>query len=220
MNRPVYRLGDYQFRSKAEAQRVVSDLLNHAPLNLPLLETPLLVALLAKHPHGTEKIGCGVRSIDIREHLWRDRFRQRGFYIVRTDGSTVAFSYLACFRDHDRQAQLDVFEACRHAVDPSVLLFRGEAFASGYAPCAETGRALQSEEAHIDHAEPWPFRRLVSAWLATLPEPPAVDPSDDLVTRFADPEVTRAFRAFHDARAVLRVLDKRVNMAWRRRQAA
>jgi hypothetical protein len=70
-------------------------------------------------------------------------------------------------------------------------------------------------DAHADHADPWPFRRIKLEWMAehgftadNLPEIASVE----LSTTLADPALAADFKDFHDQRAKIMIVLQRVNL--------
>jgi hypothetical protein len=62
----------------------------------------------------------------------------------------------------------------------------------------------------VDHAPPWPFSRIIDAWLET--HEPVIEEmaaGDQLA-----PASERSFLHFHDARAKLRIVDRDLNSRW------
>src|SRR3954469_2690621 len=95
------QFGSLSFRNKTAAREGFCACLQTSALNEPIGEpwhSALLALLLDWHPTGIKKIGSGVKHFEVRTHLWQDKFLQRGFYIVRHDGTLVDFSYILCFQ--------------------------------------------------------------------------------------------------------------------------
>uniref|UniRef100_A0A9I9DDJ8 Protein DCL, chloroplastic n=1 Tax=Cucumis melo TaxID=3656 RepID=A0A9I9DDJ8_CUCME len=63
-------------------------------------ERTVVDRLLAHHPHAEDKIGCGLESIMVDRH---PQFRHsRCFFVIRTDGGWIDFSYQKCLRAYIR----------------------------------------------------------------------------------------------------------------------
>ena len=56
-------------------------------------DAKILKDLLAMHPEADEKIGCGIESFSVRTA----DYNTRCFWVNRIDGSTVKFSFKACY---------------------------------------------------------------------------------------------------------------------------
>lgn len=173
-----------------------------------------LSELIGMHPESGAKIGCGVDRFEIRPSDVNPA--QRTFWLVRMDGTETDFSYLKCLTP---PTPLQDFKAaCRSAVVDRVLAFKNEAFAvASILPCAVTGEPVGPDGCHIDHAPPWTFDRIASEFALGYSDDEIramVRPTTDGESRtvFADPETAAAFLAFHDSRAVLRVVSIRVNL--------
>lgn len=170
-----------------------------------------MLELLLRHPRAEEKIGVGVRAIRIEpDGIWGGVM----FVAERLDGSVTDFSYRKCLRAPTRYGEVSA--ACRQAVAEDVIAFKREYFArhadeAGQVTCPLTGKLLGWLEAHVDHAPPWPFRRIVESFFGSLPlsldEVRIVEGGlGESPRRLADTEVSALFRDFHSRVAVLRVI--------------
>lgn len=214
--------GPLTFPNKTTAQKGFRELLQSVDLGQPIKEpwNSALLALMELHPSKPSKIGCGIQHFEVRTHYWQEKFLQRGFYIVRTDGSSVDFSYLICFKPAASLAHATIVEACREAVAEDVHAFKKSIFGNAHSvKCAETGESVSWPDAHVDHAEPWPFRRILEQWLAEIGSMPEVAHSDAMNHRLADPAQADAFCRFHNERACLRIVHRTVNLGWRKKSA-
>lgn len=166
--------------------------------------------LIERHPEAAQKIGAGISHFEVRRNEWNGRT----FWLVRVDGTATDFSYVSCLTPPTPRT--DFLKACRTAAVPSVIEAKNRIFDRvPSVNCPVSGEAITRETAHIDHAPPWTFKAISYAFEATLPELPGVEPTADgeTVTRFADPSVADAFRAFHDERAVLRAVSRTANLS-------
>lgn len=213
-----YKFGSHVFQSKKTAETHISGLLNSARLGSPLtgdaLETVL--CLLAHHPDAANKIGSGVANIRVRrESVWGTRH----FEIERVDGSTTDFSFKKCL---SAPTQATLFkQACRHSIADQIILFRNSVFdaAAGdpvYCPICCT--VLTPNTSHVDHIPPNTFARLVQDFI----EQEHLDVSgvciigqndNEMQKGFADTALRERWRAFHAARAKLRVVSVRANLS-------
>ena len=183
--------GSLTFPTKTKAQAAFKQLLNSHALQQPIAEpwhTALLVLVQERHPSATKKIGPGVDHFEVRTHLWQGKFRQRGFYIIRVDQSVIDFSYLECFAARGTRDVRLINEACREAISEEIFAFKKSVFNSTETiACAESGAQITWEEAHVDHANPWPFSLIVSEWRQMFPDlPMMVNNDDDMHTRFTE----------------------------------
>jgi hypothetical protein len=213
--RQSFVLGGVAFPTKEGVVLHCRRILTDAGLGDPLTEHHAFLSdLIARHPAFTEKVGAGILGFEVREHLWRGKIRQRGFYVVRQDGSSADFSFYECLKDERQRSRGSIREACREAVAADCASFKGRSFnGSRFADCALSGQRIHWDQAHVDHAPPWPFSKIVDAWLERIGREPEVVNTDDMTTRFADPADSAGFLSFHDERAALRIVEKRLNMS-------
>jgi hypothetical protein len=178
-----------------------------------------LLALLELHPEARLKIGCGIvgfaRGVDPRGSIH--------FIAHRSDGSTTDFSFNACISAPRYEAELRA--ACRTAVGDRIAGFKAARFGDLTSiQCEVTGAAVTWDSCHVDHAPPWTFEAIVSDFVNGSEFKHArvfaIAPTRDLdtVTRFANESDAAAFLAFHDARAVLRIVSKHTNLSLLRRR--
>jgi hypothetical protein len=186
-----------------------------------------LLALLQRYDqcqHGNpRKIGVGVDRF-FRRRNYFNGYSSPGFWIRRVDGSETDFSYIKAVRARPRNLDLEFQTACRMAVDLDLLRAKRDFFERhgdlfGHVPCELTGRLIAFEEANIDHADPT-FRVLVATFRATrgwqdeFPVEILTPPADGRIkASFADASVAEAFRQYHHAAALLRVIAADVNSA-------
>src|SRR5262245_53446390 len=65
------------------------------PVRLEGEAAAVMAALLLRHPHAADKIGVGVRALWVRHNIV---VPSAGFYVERTDGTFIDFSYRQCLR--------------------------------------------------------------------------------------------------------------------------
>lgn len=68
------------------------------------------------------------------------------------------------------------------------------------------------DDAHIHHDEPWPFDRIHKEWIGQRGGHPTLVESGEYSIGYMMPEDAAEFAAFHDARAILRVVHKKVHL--------
>ena len=117
-------------------------------------------------------------------------------YLIRVDQSVIDFSYLECFAARGTRDIRLLNDACREAVSEDIFAFKKAAFNSEETiACAESGQQITWDDAHVDHAGPWPFSLIVSEWRRILPDMPImVNNNDDMHTRFTEPDTISSFR--------------------------
>ncbi|WP_126976678.1 DCL family protein [Frigidibacter oleivorans] len=88
-------IGSLHFERKGDAADFFRDMLYKYDLGDKVTDSDaeILSELVAMHPEAEEKIGCGIASFSVRSA----DFGTRCFWVNRTDGSTIKFSFKACF---------------------------------------------------------------------------------------------------------------------------
>jgi len=188
-----------------------------AEINKPLGndDTDFLIELLQGHEHCAAKVGAGIRGVVVRDNEWN----KRTFWIVRVDGTETDFSFNSCMTPPTPAQQFR--KACRTAVVPDVLAFKNAVFdRQPLVTCPVSGETVTRDTAHIDHAGPWPFESIATAFATTFSSldrliTPTRD--GDVTTTFANDEHAAAFRAFHNELASLRVVSAKANLSLLRR---
>lgn len=207
----AFCIGDRTFRSKGEALRAVQKVLHETPTGGAVDPDglSLLRDLLEMHPHRDDKLRRGCAAIVVGINKVPGQRAQRGFYVVGDDGTRTEFSIYAPFTGANRL--WDVTDAARRAVGDAVLAFKNSAFAAGPVRCAATGVILEWGDAHVHHAGEWPFSPIVREWVAARGGLDAIVLIDMRIWKELSPDDRASFVAFHDARAVLRIIHKREN---------
>lgn len=186
-----------------------------------------LVALLERYDavivDGPSKIGRGADWFFRRRNVG-DGYSTPGFWVRRVDGSETDFSYLAAVRGAPKSSTQEFYDACRATVAADLKAAKARHFKTygddlGRVPCELTDALITQDEAHIDHAYPT-FGQLVLSfraargWQHDAPIGTVTAPADNqTTTRFVDPAVAGAFRQFHHAAAILRIVARTRNLA-------
>lgn len=200
--RTPYFLGNYEFPSKAAAQRKVKEILYSYPLRTPLNEDDhdLIVALLLQHYNAVEKIGCGVANFVVHEFKEYGR-RQRGFLIIRKGGSEIDFGIQKAFgvkQSHHLE------DAARRAVAETTSSYKQMRFKQNDTILDDmTNLPLHFKDAHVDHASPNTFRQILLDYVTEYGELHVYDCG--LYREFSPADAAK-FRTFHDRRATLRII--------------
>lgn len=167
------------------------------------------------HPSSELKIGCGVDRIEVRRNpVYRNN---RGFWIVRTDGTTTDFSFMECLRP---SSSLDKFRsACRNTVADIMANYKAGFWgAAQVATCPITGDPMTFADSHVHHAGEWTFDRIVEAFI----EERGIDIDEVELTgsvdgqigdRFANIRMEYSFIMFHNERAELQVVSSFGNLS-------
>lgn len=170
-------------------------------------DLPFVISVLMKHYEWTEKIGCGIASIEVRNNGGT-----RGFWIVRTDGSAIDISWVVAINGKP-SAKADAVTAARKAIASQIAAVPT---ATG-AACSICGRVLTATDTvHVDHEIP--FDTLFSQWLATHGLSYADVQSIDTGTRrvMSDPGQVVSWMNWHALHAKLRVVHSTCNLSRRR----
>lgn len=203
-----------EFRTKGEAQKFFSAVLHGGPLEAPIDDEEThqrLISLLSHHSEKDEKFGAGVQHFfrRLNPHPIRATI---SFWVKRVDGSEEDFSYIKCLNGVSYRGDLykrDFAMACRRAAQPCISAFRQEYFDL-------FGDDPNFQDSHIDHAPPWPFKRIVEEFSALVGRVEKFHDYSGVDWGFS-PALETKFREFHDARAKLRVISVKENLqggAW------
>lgn len=201
--------------SKAKLRARARSTLRAAELGASLSGEDLafVLELLGKHRNVAQKVGVGVRSIEV-EPVPRWGPAARCFWLTRLDGTRTDFGIESCLSAGNRIQ--DIRSALRSEVADQVIAFSRRAFAAGPVTCPITGEALERETSHVDHVAPRTFLALATEWIERIGEGRIqLDGQGDgeTVLRLADRGLAEDWRWQHGARAVLRVVSKRANLS-------
>lgn len=109
----------------------------------------LMTDVFPRHPDWAEKCGVGVSHIEVRKH---GQYKNLGFFIVRTDGSSIDISYRVAM-DGRGTVYARFCSAARSEVNPQVFAWK----------CSNTAPA---DGMHCDHVIA--FDTILKDWLATV----------------------------------------------------
>jgi len=166
------------YASKKELLAAVRSYISGAPVYTPLEDT-LPYAIFDRHPHCEEKTGIGLRHIELR----LTEYQNRGFYLVRTDGTVIDFSW---------RVALDFEQS-----GPTLAAAAREAVRDQIAAVAGGG--------HVHH-DGKPFRQILNEWLAARGGAVPELIHGDLHDYFRDPADAVSWREHHKQHAVLRLV--------------
>lgn len=180
-----------------------------------------LLALLECHPERDQKIGRGVFGIQVCKNP--DFPSTRCFWIYRVDGTDTDFSYLSCIKKAGPSLRQEFMNACRREIAQQVIEFKQVAFAgSQCVTCPESGDVLTWDSCHVDHVIP--FVALVDQFIKES----GIAVSRSLISILRDNQssatfscvaTAEAWRKFHAARAVLRVVSVQFNLSRNRTES-
>ena len=210
---PAFPLGARVYARKKDAVADVRRILHGSFVGVPLggADSEIIRSVLDLHPGVAEKTAKGVAGIVVREVEYRPGIIQRCFFIQHPDGSETDFSFLVALGMAPSGPTMAA--AARHAVAPLMHQFKMSRFGSaGAINCEISGERISWDDAHVDHAAPWPFSRIVSEF-ARQCGVPAIHDEDGLRTVFTLQADAERFVTFHNDIAVLQVICRRLNMA-------
>lgn len=217
-------IGPFVFPTRKAAEQEIRRILHGSEPGHPLEgdDLALITGLLGCHPRATQKIGCGIRTIEVR----RIEYGSPGFWITRIDGTGDDFSYRTALNGTlSRKAA--VRAAMRHAIRPQVDAFRRSHFdqhadADGTVLCPLTGLRVRTSGAHVDHIEP--FAELADRFVETCGGFEAIrlgTSRDHPGPALTNPVQRDVWQAYHAQTARLRVVHASANLArYTRRTAA
>lgn len=215
-------IGPFTFPTRKAAEEEVKRILHGTQFRQPLTgpEYDLISSLVTCHPESETKIGSGILSIEVRQI----EFGHPGFWITRTDGSSLDFSYRKALDGAPSHRQ-QVHAALRWAVRYQIDAFRVETFTLysddyGQVTCPLTDEPITTSNAHVDHIIP--FRVLVEHFVSTIIggyNKVIVKPSEE----HAGPELVNVdqrnkWRLYHSHLAQLRIVYPSANLARYRAQ--
>lgn len=215
------KIGALEFHSKGAAIEHFKAMLYRHPLGqaVPEPDATELSWLLGRHHDYEQKQGVGIACfMPHKTPVWGTV----GFKIVRVDGSETDFSYRTCL-DGQKTPLASVVGAMRQEVSEDIRRAKREWFAAHrdadyFVPCALTGRRVGWEEAHADHAPPFPFRTLAVAFIKARGIEPSwemLQPAADnqYVPLLADRVLAEEWKAYHHELAVIRIVAKGANLS-------
>jgi hypothetical protein len=218
-------IGPFHFPTRKAAETAIRAVLNGSQLNTPLAgdEDLLIRSLVTYHPTAADKIGPGITAIEVRII----DYGARGFWLSRSDGSAVDFSYKKALDGAPNHRAL-VISALRHEVRDQIEEFRRRHFATyadldGAVICPLTQqRVFMGPEAHVDHSDP-SFVELAERYADTVggfDGLQTVAAADGIGHRLADRDRADEWQQYHRQLAVLRVVHRSANLARFKRSVA
>jgi len=201
-----YVLGGHFFTTKKSIQQKVQAILSK---NEPIDES-FLMDLFEMHPWWSEKLGSGVKKIEIRQN--KHWYNQTGFWLIRNDDSEIDISYKKCLESPSHLNECK--RAARFSIDPWIFSFKQQFFDDhgGLAFCPYTGEQLSFVGAHVDHQMPFTFRKIFLDFFGGK----EIDQIEiDYTTQkptFKDKQIQSAWIDFHNSLAVLKVVSAKANL--------
>jgi hypothetical protein len=212
-------IGFAKFNTKTEAKEHFKEMLNKYEVGQLVndAEAVQLACLLEQHPDAYDKIGSGLSVFRVGNAIYGTKC----FEIVRADGSSTDFSYIACIDGRPSPFQ-EAVSAMRHEVQGDIMDAKRRYFAKyadndGRVVCPLSGDKITLEEAHADHAPPHLFAVLAKLFLAVhkiVPDRNTVTPPADnqYVPRLTDRQLADEWRSFHHEQANIRAVKALANL--------
>ena len=174
-----------------------------------------MVDLLQRHEDPARKIGCGVAYMYVKTNpVFK---KNRGFWLVRSDGSETDFSFEICLK---HESKLQKFKsACRTAVSDEIINFRDNFFdTEGWPTCEITGDLISKNDSHVDHTPPMTFDRIVNDFIKETNidvETIGLLTAEDNRVRneIENVNLRNRFINYHNTHAVLRVVSRFANLS-------
>lgn len=207
-----YTIAGLTFDTQKDLAAYVSALLRRywGPVQLQDDEATFMSELLLRHPSAEEKIGCGLKAIWIK----RNGTFGNGFYVERTDGTFIDFSYKQCIRPFTHASKAKF--AFRRAIVDQVIEVKSAAFGDADTIlCMETGEPITWQMAHVDHEPPLTFAALLIEYTSLraidLNTIELYEPKGGIGS-LLPPEIEADWAEWHRQRAKLRVISAEANM--------
>lgn len=206
------RVGNESFPSRTAAQEAVRALIARNKLDEPLQGSDLAFAeaLLQAHPQAEYKRRHGSSAIVVTQ---AEGYTTKCLAVVGLGGEKEEFSFRVALGLQPCVPLLGA--AARTAVDETISSFRRSAFAAGLVTCPVLCVPVPPRDAHVDHGPPWPFDKIVRAFVAEHGEPSITHQGNR--DMFADQADAAVFKAWHDERAQLRIVHRIANLSNLRR---
>jgi uncharacterized protein DUF3223 len=209
-------IGDTFFRTKKDVLATVREIKKRNIVDVPLQGADLAFMrdVLDLHPSRDEKLARGFAGIAMRLNLTPGGAPDHGFHVLHPDGTSSPFSFLVALGV--KPAVPDPRAAARFAVADDIVAYKKQRFAGGDTIIDdETGEELRWEDAEVDHAGNWPFRRIWVEYVIAFGRPNNLVKAEQGIGWVLPPAEAERFREFHKQLAVLRIVHRDVNAQWR-----
>lgn len=202
----VFWIGQRRYRTKTAAGDAVRAVLHGNPVASELSgeDFDLVRDLLDMHHEAADKIGVGVSGIRIAPPLIG---KYPGFEVIRTDGSTIDFSYKTCLTAPSLRSQ--VLNVMRAEVDDKTTTYFEARIEEGTFTSDESGVPLDRNDTAVSYFRGPSFARIADEFAAIEGgwEAIALTPSTDKgLGRFVDGSQLERWRAHWDDIAELGLL--------------
>ena len=215
---PKFWIGSREYPTKKAAQEAVRDVLYGYSVGSIVGKEEdhlLLLDLLDLHEEADAKIGVGVESFAIAPPLMGP---YPGFEVIRTDGTRIDFSYLACLKPPSYRQQ--VSSAIRVEAEGNVTDYFTARVAADTLVSDESGRTLDLTDTHVSYYQGPSFAQLAAAFAHEAGGWDAIEltkSSDPGRGQFTDRQLAEQWREYHREHAVLGLLSSQENLRRPRR---
>lgn len=215
---PKFWIGSREYPSKKAAQEAVRGVLyGYSVGNIVDQEADhlLLLDLLDLHEQADVKIGVGVESFVIAPPL---QGPYPGFEVIRTDGTRIDFSYLACLKPPSYRQQ--VCAAMRVEVKDDVSAYFTARVTANTLVSDESGRALDITDTHVSYYRGPSFVELAAAFAHEAGGWAAIELTTSSAPgrgQFTDRQLAKRWCEYHQEHAVLALLSSLENLRRPRR---
>ena len=203
------RIGNKIFASKASCTRAVRKILHGCSCGSKLVgdDFVFIMNLLRNHPRPDYKIGCGIEAIFVE----MTRYKNRGFYALRKDGSRTDFSYIQCITPSSQAKKVKT--ACRTSIRSFIVEFKDWSFTGKNSVRCPLSNEIVFKQNCVVHHNVFSFEEIFCSWI----EEKGIDIESIKLGGFEDncesvyflnKVVEKSFVDFHNARADLQVLSK------------
>ncbi|WP_105975920.1 DCL family protein [Streptomyces geranii] len=205
----VFWIGQRRFATKGAARAAVQEVLHGYPVGTVLSGEvfDLLRDLLDMHPDAEDKIGVGVADIRIAPSPHPKYKKYPAFEVVRTDESTIDFSYRDCIDHPSLRSQ--VHNVMRVEVEDKTTAYFESRLAEETFVSDESGRPLQLNDTAVSYFRGPSFAQIADGFAATEGgwEVIELTPSTQQgLGQFADRDQAGRWRAHWEDRAILGLL--------------
>ena len=216
MKTPIV-IRDKTFRYKKDALLFFKEKLNSYEFGEVLNEedTADVTALLLENETRRDKIGCGIKEIQIG----KVQFGTKCFQIIRNDLTSENFSYIYCING-DLKPFSKFSNACRNAIHKDLYEVKQKYFdqnsVKGKVKCQETGILSTWSELNVDHRQPNTLSIIIDRFIelnGLVLDKIKYETDNENRTLIADKELEYKFKEYHKEKANLRIVRKEKNMS-------
>ena len=210
---PKFRIGHREYPTKGaagDAIREIRDRYQVGETVHQLEDQKLLRDLIDLHKEAAEKIGCGIDSFVIDQPM---RGQHSGFKIVRTDGTEIDFSFLACLSPPNHRQQ--VLAAMRGEVADTISAYFAMRAATNTLTSDQSGVELDANDPHVSYFQGPPFVELGTQFATKAGGWDTIELNSSSAAgyaKFKDRDLADQWRAHHKEHAVLGLLTAQENL--------